>query len=73
MKRKKPTMKEMVRVVSSLIEEIKRISHNLANVEFLIDSYFEWKDEKGDLKKYVEQRIKKLDKNRDSSSVPNKR
>ena len=65
-------MKEMVRVMSSLIEEIKRISHNLANVEFLIDSYFEWKDEKGDLKKYVEQRIEKLNKDRDNGSVSNK-
>ena len=65
-------MKEMVRVMSSLIEEIKRISHNLANVEFLIDSYFEWKDEKGDLKKYVEQRIEKLNKNRDNGSASNK-
>jgi len=58
--------------MSSLIEEIKRISHNLANVEFLIDSYFEWKDEKGDLKKYVEQRIEKLNKDRDNDSTPDK-
>ena len=65
-------MKEMVRVVSSLIEEIKRLSNNLANVEFLIDSYFEWKDEKGDLKKYVEQRIEKLNKDRDNDSTPDK-
>ena len=65
-------MKEMVRVVSSLIEEIKRVSHNIANVEFLIDSYFEWKDEKGDLKKYVEQRIKELDKNRDNKNISDK-
>ena len=65
-------MKEMVRVVSSLIEEVKRISHNVANVEFLIDSYFEWKDEKGDLKKYVEQRIEKLNKDRDNDSTPDK-
>ena len=65
-------MKEMVRVVSSLIEEIKRVSHNIANVEFLIDSYFEWKDEKGDLKKYVEQRIEKLDKNRDNKNISDK-
>ena len=65
-------MKEMVRVVSSLIEEIKRINHNIANVEFLVDSYFEWKDEKGDLKKYVEERIEKLNKDRDRESVPSK-
>ena len=65
-------MKEMVKVVSSLIEETKRISHSVANVEFLIDSYFEWKDEKGDLKKYVEQRIEKLDKNRDNKNISDK-
>ena len=65
-------MKEMVKVVSSLIEETKRISHSVANVEFLIDSYFEWKDEKGDLKKYVNDRIKKLNKDRDNSGVSNK-
>ena len=65
-------MKEMVKVISSLIGEIKRLSNNLANVEFLVDSYFEWKDEKGDLKKYVEERIEKLNKNRDSDSLSNK-
>ena len=65
-------MKEMVRVVSSLIEEIKRINHNIAYVEFLVDSYFEWKDEKGDLKKYVEERIEKLNKDRDRDSVSDK-
>ena len=65
-------MKEMVKVMSNLIEEIRRINHNIANVEFLVDSYFEWKDEKGDLKKYVEERIEKLNKDRDSDSLPNK-
>jgi len=65
-------MKEMVKVVSSLIEEIKRINHNISNIEFLIDSYFEWKDEKGDIKKYVEERIKKLNKDRDRNSVSDK-
>ena len=59
-------------MVSSLIEEIKRINHNIANVEFLVDSYFEWKDEKGDLKKYVEERIEKLNKDRDRDSVSDK-
>ena len=58
--------------MSNLIEEIRRINHNIANVEFLVDSYFEWKDEKGDLKKYVEERIEKLNKDRDSDSLPNK-
>ena len=58
--------------MSNLIEEIRRINHNIANVEFLVDSYFEWKDEKGDLKKYVEERIEKLNKDRDRDSVSDK-
>ncbi len=65
-------MKEVVKVVSSLIEEVKIINHNIANVEFLIDSYFEWKDEKGDLKQYVKDRIEKLNKDRNRDSVHNK-
>jgi hypothetical protein len=65
-------MKEVVKVVSSLIEEVKIINHNIANVEFLIDSYFEWKDEKGDLKEYVKDRIEKLNKDRNRDSVHNK-
>ena len=65
-------MKEVVKVVGSLINEIKLINHNIANVEFLIDSYFEWKDEKGDLKHYVGQRIKKLNKDRDNDNISDK-
>ena len=43
----------------------------IANLEFLIDCYFELKDEKGDVKKYVEQRLKKLNKDRTKSSKHN--
>ena len=68
MARKKPTMKEMVKVVGSLINEGQQQLQRIANLEFLIDCYFEMKDEKGDVKTYVEQRVKKLDKERTSSS-----
>ena len=68
MARKKPTMIEMVKVVGSLINESQHLLQRIANLEFLIDCYFEFKDEKGDVKKYVEQRLKKLDKDRASSS-----
>ena len=68
MAKKKPTMKEMVKVVGSLINEGQQQLQRIANLEFLIDCYFEMKDEKGDVKTYVEQRVKKLDKERTSSS-----
>lgn len=32
----------------------------LANLEFLIDCYFEFKEEKGDVQAYVKQRIDKI-------------
>ena len=68
MARKKPTMKEMVKVVGSLINESQQHLQRIANLEFLIDCYFELKDEKGNVKKYVEQRLKKFNKDRASSS-----
>ena len=30
------------------------------NLEFLVDSYYEWKDEKGDLQQYVKTRLDKI-------------
>ena len=68
MARKKPTMKEMVKVVENLINESRYLLQRIANLEFLVDCYFELKDEKGDVKKYVEQRLEKLNKDRANSS-----
>ena len=45
------------------------------NLEFLVDSYYEWKDEKGDLQKYVQARLDKIkedNKDRSSHSKSNK-
>ena len=64
-------MKEMMQVVGNLIREKQILFQRLTNLEFLIDCYFEFKDEKGDVKKYVEQRIKKIDKDRVSNNKPN--
>ena len=50
--------------MGNLIKEKQVLFQRLANLEFLVDCYFEFKDEKGDIKKYVEQRIKEIDKDR---------
>ena len=68
MAKRKATMKEMMEVVGNLVREKQMLFQRLANLEFLIDCYFELKDEKGDVKKYVEQRIEKLNKDRASDS-----
>ena len=59
--------------MGSLIKEKQVLFQRLANLEFLIDCYFELKDEKGDVKKYVEQRIKKIDKDRASNNKADNR
>ena len=68
MAKKKPTMKEMVKVVANLINEKQILLQRLANLEFLVDCYFEFKDEKGDVQKYVKDRIDKINKDRASNS-----
>ena len=55
--------------MGSLIKEKQHLFQRLANLEFLVDSYFELKDEKGDIKKYVEQRINQINKDRASDRV----
>lgn len=54
--------------MENLINESRYLLQRIANLEFLVDCYFELKDEKGDVKKYVEQRLEKLNKDRASSS-----
>ena len=54
--------------MGSLIQEKQILIQRLANLEFLVDCYFELKDEKGDIKKYVEQRINQINKDRASDS-----
>ena len=71
MAKKKATMKEMMQVVGNLIQEKQILIQRLANLEFLVDCYFEFKDEKGDVKKYVEQRIEEINKDRASYSKSN--
>ena len=58
----------MVKVIGSLINESQQHLKRIASLEFLFDCYFEMKDEQGDVKKYVKQRLEKLDKNRASGS-----
>ena len=54
--------------MGNLISESQHHLQRIANLEFLVDCYFEMKDEKGDVKKYVKQRLEKLNKERTSSS-----
>ena len=42
------------------------------NIEFIIDNYHEWKNEKEKFKKYVLKKAEKLSKDRAGDSISNK-
>ena len=44
----------------------------IMNLEFLVDSYYEWKDEKGDLQEYVKSRLDKIKRDNKDRTSDNK-
>jgi len=58
-------MKEMQKVVSSLLQRVY-------NLEFIIDNYHEWKNEKEEFKQYVLDVVEKSSKNRTVDNVSDK-
>ena len=62
MKKKKPTIKEIEKVVNSLIINLENLAKRTYNIEFIIDNYHEWKGEKDEFKKYVLDKAKELSK-----------
>ena len=44
----------------------------IMNLEFLVDSYYEWKDEKGDLQEYVKSRLDKIKRDNKDRASDNK-
>ena len=43
----------MQKVVSNLIVSLENLTKRVYNIEFIIDNYHEWKNEKDEFKKYV--------------------
>ena len=48
------------------------MKRSLLNLEFLVDSYYEWKDEKGDLQEYVKARLDKIKKDNKDRAADSK-
>ena len=72
MARKKPTMKEMQKVVSNLIVSLENLTKRVYNIEFIIDNYHEWKNEKDEFKQYVLDVVEKSAKDGANSNVSSK-
>ena len=72
LKKKKPTIKQMEKVVNNLIINLESLAKRTYNIEFIIDNYHEWKGEKDEFKKYVLDKAEELSKDGDSKSVSDK-
>ena len=71
-KKKKPTMKMMEKVINNLIINLENLAKRQYNIEFIQDNYFEWKDEKDEFKEYIQRKAEELSKDRDSKGVSDK-
>ena len=51
---------------------MENLAKRMYSIEFVLDNYHEWKNEKEEFKKYVHEKAGELIKDRDSNNIPNK-
>ena len=62
----------MVKVVSNLIRSLENLAKRTYNIEFVVDSYHEWKDEKKEFTKYLHKKTEELAKKRAGDNISDK-
>ena len=70
-KKKKPTMKEMERVVNQLILQSQNQARRISSLEFITEKYHEWKKDTDTFGKYLRDKVEEVNKNRARDNVPN--
>ena len=73
MKKKKPTMKEMERVVNQLILQNQNLRKRISSLEFIVEADHEWKKDTKQFSEFLRNKVEGLDKNRTDSDLSNKR
>ena len=63
----------MERVVNQLILQNQSLLKRISSLEFVIESYHEWKKDTKKFSKFLRNKIEELDKNRVNSDLSNKR
>ena len=58
--------------MSNLIKDVQSLRNHQINLEFIIDSYHEYKKDKEKFRKFIDKKVEKLSKDRASSSISNK-
>jgi hypothetical protein len=68
-KRKKPTVKEVANVLSQVIEMVEYLRNEVSRLGYITETYHEYKKEKEDFIKYLQEKIARDDKDRADNSV----
>ncbi len=59
-------------MVNNLMIALENLAKRTYNIEFVLDNYHEWKNEKKEFTEYLNEKAKELAKNRTSDSVSDK-
>jgi hypothetical protein len=62
LKKKKPTAKQIETVISNIIQQLSYIEQKVNALDNLIGLYFEWKKDTDKFNKYVQGKVKELEK-----------
>ena len=68
-KPRKPTLKEMEKVISQIIKMVEHLRVRISDLEYVTQSYHEWKNEKEKFTKYLHEQVEKFAKDRNRKSV----
>ena len=63
----------MERVVSQLILQNQNLLKRISSLEFIVDTYHEWKKDTKPFSKFIRNKVEELDKNRAENSISNER
>ena len=63
----------MEKVISQVIRMVEHLRLRISDLEFITQSYHEWKNEKEEFTKHIQGQITKFSKNGDSDCVSNDR
>ena len=68
-KRKKPTLKEVTSVVNQVIQMVEHLRSEVSRLGFVTETYHEYKKDKEDFIKYLQEKVARDDKDRNSDNV----
>ena len=63
----------MEKVINQVIRMVEHLRLRISDLEFITQSYHEWKNEKEEFTKHIQGQIEKFSKNGDNDSVSNDR